>query len=808
MISVGSRARRQLLPVTLVVILIACVTPSATADRSLTEKKKTPLDPEVERALAAFAEKGAPAKAEQFKKHMEGVVEAMGKIVTLTPEDTDKLKQASTKAVDEAVAIWKPLLPTELRVDLSALSPSLALSRISGWKADSFATQRFVENATRPDQLETWTKEVQACLGPERSAQWEKEVMKRKDEREKEAHLRVAPYLSNVDVQLGKDIATQIESLVQGCHLSPEQRKTLDDAKTDVLKQIKDREVPRTERMLQLLTDDVWKDVYDRHHGTLKLDIPEKADDAPEWVAAVKRLVPAEPLAAWRKDRADKKRALTDEVTKGVQPLAGMVRDGYEEALRNETSAMAEGASISPEHVKLLDSAAKTVVADFMKQWEKKMVERLATMNERQRSQVYARRMGISVNLEGENDIRQVPAWKAKVKEILSPDEQQRWQAVLAERRQLALQCFSRVALMEMDKRVYLTAAQREKLEPVAEAAVKKMFGDQGIREEQEYDVDSTEMIHALAKAKEQDVKPLLDEAQWKRWKDMANYDGSDQRRFMPMNGPKPPAPKPPPAKKDGKRVEPPSAESVISEHLFHQSDTLRSRYIAAMQLRVEEAARLGALPPAGVARLATAAKGAVENMLSPWKSSMDSYVRSQLQDATPQNVRPKLEGMGTISMSGYGEGAQDSPLWKTAIDEVMPAEKKKLWKQEQDARNDYQNTAMTGVVLYHLQRQCPITREQWKNLEPLIKRIVNDYTPDLNGWFSSPWYLYSYYVFVPLAGVPEKDLEKVLGPTRMKQVKNTVLPRGQEYWDSIKEQHDQRVRNGGNGYNGISISF
>jgi hypothetical protein len=552
----------------------------------------------------------------------------------------------------------------------------------------------------------------------------------------------------------------------------------------------------------------VWRDFYDRHRGTLKLDIPDRADDAPEWVAVVKRLVPADSLAAWQKDRAVKKRALTDEITKGIQGLAAQAKDSHEMTLRNEVSAMAEGASISKEHVKLLEQAAKGVVEDFMRQWQKKMVERLATMSERQRSQVYGRRMGVGINLEGEGDARQIPAWKTKVKEILSAEEQQRWEDVLAERRQLALQSFSHVALMEMDKRVYLTAAQRQKLEPVAEAVIKKMFGDQGIREEQEYDLDSTEMIRSLAKAREQDVKPLMDDGQWKRWKDLANYDGSDQRRYIPTNGTKTPPPKPPPAKKDGKRLEPPTAESIISEHLSQQSHTLWTKQVAAMQLRVEEAARVGALPPEGVARLATAAKGAVENLLAPWKSSMDGYVRSQLRDATPQNVRPKLDGMGTISMSGYGSGAEDSPLWKEALNEVMPPDKRKLWQQEQDARTDYQNAAMTGVVLYHLQRQCPITVDQRKSLEPLIKRVVNDYTPDLNGWFSSPWYLYSYYVFVPMAGVPEKELEKVLGPSRMKQVKNTVLPRGQEYWDNIKEQHDQRVRNGGNSYNGIYITF
>src|SRR3569623_867906 len=142
----GSRAGRRLMPAFSAIMLIALGTSLSGAARTLTEKKKTPLDPEVEKALAAFAEKSAPVTAEQFKKHMDGVIQAIGKAASLTPEDTEKLNQASAKAVEEAVKIWKPLFPAELRVDISTLTPSLALSRVQTWKAAFSATQRFVEN--------------------------------------------------------------------------------------------------------------------------------------------------------------------------------------------------------------------------------------------------------------------------------------------------------------------------------------------------------------------------------------------------------------------------------------------------------------------------------------------------------------------------------------------------------------------------------------------------------------------------------------------------------------------------------------
>jgi hypothetical protein len=237
--------------------------------------------------------------------------------------------------------------------------------------------------------------------------------------------------------------------------------------------------------------------------------------------------------------------------------------------------------------------------------------------------------------------------------------------------------------------------------------------------------------------------------------------------------------------------------ESIISEHLHKMEERQTAHDLRLMQLRIEEATRIGALSSDAVSRLTTAAKGAVESTLALWRSNMDNWVRGQLMDATPQNARPRLENMGTVYFGNQSAGPQESPIWKKSVEELLPEDKRNAWKKEQDERRAYYDKAVTSAVMIQLQRRCPVTRHQSETLETLIRDVVKDYGPDIQSWLSEPWYLSSYYCLIPLAGVPEKKLTEVLKPDQMKRLKETALPQAEQYWEGIKQQHDQRLRMG-----------
>ncbi len=65
------------------------------------------------------------------------------------------------------------------------------------------------------------------------------------------------------------------------------------------------------------------------------MDIPAKADDAPEWAEAVKKLLTAEQLAYWRKTREDREKALAADIAKDLKPLWDAVHDSQEDRLKD-----------------------------------------------------------------------------------------------------------------------------------------------------------------------------------------------------------------------------------------------------------------------------------------------------------------------------------------------------------------------------------------------------------------------------------------------------------------------------------------
>jgi hypothetical protein len=335
------------------------------------------------------------------------------------------------------------------------------------------------------------------------------------------------------------------------------------------------------------------------------------------------------------------------------------------------------------------------------------------------------------------------------------------------------------------------------------EKAVKSFLESRGFRNSQDYNFSTSELISVMTNAGASAAHPLLQDAQWEHWKDAAKNPGEEgnSRRVVLRGGPQKAAgdesAKPATTKVGMKRMEPPTVESIVSEYMHRMEDRQKASDLKSMQLHIEEASRIGGLTATDMTRLTTAAKGAVEATMVLWRNNMDNWVRGQLMDATPQNARPRLENMGSVYFGNQSSGPQDTSIWKKTVEDVLPEEKRKAWKQEQDARREYRDKAVTSAVIVQFQKRCPITQHQQEQIESMVREVVKDYGPDIQSWLSEPWFLSSYYCLIPLAGVPEKKLAEVLKPEQMKRVKETALPQAEQYWEGIKQQHDQRVRMG-----------
>jgi hypothetical protein len=270
---------------------------------------------------------------------------------------------------------------------------------------------------------------------------------------------------------------------------------------------------------------------------------------------------------------------------------------------------------------------------------------------------------------------------------------------------------------------------------------------------------------------------------QLKRWKELITSTNNSSRNIMPdMNGTFPEAP---------------DMEAAISQHLYKMFVAERSRTMAAMMPQVEEASRLLSLPEPAVARLTTAAKGAVETSLEYWRQFTENFVRQSVQTATPKNLLQTLAGTARANFSRTETKPQNTELWKTTLQTTLNEAQLKKLKHVADERQDYRLKAMAAMCTSELDRRRKLSSDQSAKIETAVQQVLAEYLPDIERYMSPQWFLQYYYALVPLAGVAEKEMQAILTPEQWKLCKERDLPDAIQYWEGIKNNHEQRKKQG-----------
>lgn len=301
----------------------------------------------------------------------------------------------------------------------------------------------------------------------------------------------------------------------------------------------------------------------------------------------------------------------------------------------------------------------------------------------------------------------------------------------------------------------------------------------------------------AASKATEEETKPILDPVQWKHWQEICapkNPEANPPKTEVNANQPPQPA-------------EPEDLERAISDFLQEKTVGGRKRLLAATILKAEDAARVAQLPADMADRLRTAARGDAEESLAAWKTQMDQFLRSNfVRDATAQNVKQRL-----ASLDDYYFGDRFSPfsrrdaqdkesIWDKSVKNELTDQQRGAWQKEVDGRSAYREKAIASALMAEFDRKNPITPGQWEKLEPIIAGILKDYSPEIANNFSSsndtPWYLQYYSMFMPFAGVPEKDFKAILTKEQWDRwTGSNECSNSANYWENIQQNHEQRVK-------------
>jgi hypothetical protein len=279
-----------------------------------------------------------------------------------------------------------------------------------------------------------------------------------------------------------------------------------------------------------------------------------------------------------------------------------------------------------------LDELAESVGKLAMENWRKRAERVIWNSDELQRRQLF-KQGNVYVALDAKDTAKLRAAWEKGLKATLPAEAMKRLEGIRAERKVRQTRAWSKLLIVELDRRVAFTSAQRERLGPIVERLV---GSDPALTAD---DSDAFEngmplqiLYTAGGYANEAEMKTILDDMQWKRWKDACRNRGNDVEgtRFIARNFNAQAE-----EKQTTQSAEPEEIEGVLSDYLYNKASAERARALNAMILKAEDAARVAALPSAAVDRLLSAARGATEQSLNEWKAGLTEAVRPYANGGT-----------------------------------------------------------------------------------------------------------------------------------------------------------------------------
>jgi hypothetical protein len=741
-----------------------------------------PLSPKVEKFLADFVDRCAVEKQKQLTTHMTEVMKAVDAAVKLTADETTAMQEPTSKAVEAAVTAWKQPGVVAMRTYLNRTSDAAATRHINGWKPDLAGLNEPVEGWTPPEQDAGWLAALRKTLGEERFKVWSAADIQARKQTDEEINTYLERWVRESRGPMNEDLQAQIDLMKTKLALNEEQVAALKKTAEALLDQITEAERQRAAGMLRPMPAEARRNILKRSYFYIRFDRPRGPAWEERWEKAAAQVLSAEVIEQWRKVSVEERVKSEAELAELVKPSEVYMRQQMEQSMLAEIDNLATELSLDKERQeklkKLSDEAIEESLKLGRKQWLEQARNYSASERQRMRANTY-------FGLNEEQQAPALPIWKDGLTQVLSDVERTRMTTEKEQREQRSLVALSRACLAEMDRALMLNDVQRLKLEPQMLTLMEPLLEQ---RRQQYWSHSPQQLFQNAGKARAETVREILDDVQWKRWQELTASNSSPSPRNT--------------NDRTATQPEVPDMEEAISKHLYKMLLTERKKTLDAMLPQVEEAQRVLVLPEATVARLTTAAKGAVEHSLGYWRQNTERYVRQTVQSATPKNLLQLLTGTERVSFNRNNgdSGPQSTEVWQTALKAALtPAQLKQLETAAQ-ARQDFRLRAMAAMTVAELDRRRRLSAEQCAKLEPHVKKVLVEYQPDLERYMSTSWFLQYYYALVPVAGVPEKEMQEILTQPQWKLCKDRDLPDAMQYWEGIENNHKNRLKQGGNG--------
>ncbi|WP_050023508.1 hypothetical protein [Verrucomicrobium sp. BvORR034] len=760
------------------------------------ERVKQPLAPEIETALAELAAKVTPLRKKDLTDFMQAEQDWLVQTFQIKEETRVKaLKAAADQAVEEAIKPYPQRLTETHRNRLPAGEAAAAVAAISRWEPEVLAWSRLVLGCTLPDELPVWKDAVKAALDPTQLAAWEKRRIESREAWDKQVKACITPWLNAGRMQAIAQVTTRIDSMLPIMKLDADKATRLREAANKAVDQLSAEEEKRATEPMWFITPARRQQFVETNPVFRAYALDVDPGSRPDWKELVASVASPDELARWDQHLAERKEKAEKEIPGILKLSLDRVRASWEKSLERDADQTLLALRLPKERLKTLEGVKRTVLERAEKRWTTQATEQLQKMEPPARDEIIKKGRGYYLSLQNDDQPQNDTEWKKALEGLITPEERKQVEIANGERKSRREDQVGRLVLSELDRRLAFTSAQRVVLLPLVSKAA---LGDGRLfptePTEYGYDFQSQNFAAIAAKVKEADLKSVLDESQLKAWRELEKAQASQQQE----NSPKPVA------KPDfgTRKPEPEDLEQMVSLFLYEKSLARHTNLMNAMVTAAEDAARVTGLAPDRMARLRTAARGAVEAAMDEWRPTVDSVVRARLQGATVQDVGQRMTSIDSYYFNMYrSRKTEDYPVWQKALKAELNPDQFKKWEGEQKARQDFQDEAVAAFVLAEFDRKVLLNGAQSEALKTRLAAVIRDYQPDLATYFSGsegvPWYLQYYSMLIPIVGVTEKDLKTIITPGQWDAwSKSNEFNNCMSYWSGIEQNHNSRVRN------------
>lgn len=754
-----------------------------------------PSGPETEKALESLSVKHVPIKREQLVTQMDWAIAQMSESVELTKEEIAGLKEDAKSIIDKALEAWRPCFIRSLRFYLQTdQNDEARAQRVERWlKEDTVPITISVEGWLPPNFTPAWSEAVIARLGEGVG----KRVLAAQAAKRREVQNEMTKFLqswaSTSRQPMDDDLRFQIDTVRSSLKL--DQRK-VDDLFVAANKLVDDHvatELKAGRQLLESLTEDQReKTMGTRNSFGARFVRPTSADLEKKWVGIVGKLIGEDLAKQWQGAVAEGREKDEQRMIESLKPNEQRVRPQLEELMLREVDGYVAELALNDERRQALEKLSKEAIDSSIETARKSWIKSIRALSAAERKNGRNRYYGIS----DEDQPQKLALWLDGLKKVLTDDEMKRVKDGLAARKDRMNLALASVTLAEMDKTLALTAEQRAKLETLLSPLMEPLVRD----ENQEYwSFQPYQLFNTAGKIADASVRQILDAEQLQQWGVLSRTtSSSSSRSAVPLNTASEP---------DPEAVQP-DVEVEISRHLYQYALKERTRLWEVMQAHVLDAARVLKLSPEKVKRLTTAAKGAVDAGMAPWRDEVERWVRQTAERAEPKSVKATLASLQRTNFGSRREGPQAQEVWRATVSALLSPAELERWKEVIDVRTRYRTAAMATMTTHELDRRRRLTPEQFTKVKALVQTVLDDYLPDIERYMSHSWHLQYYYALLPLAGVPEAELKAALTDKQWKLVRERDLSDAEQYWSGIESYHKQRLEKGDAGESDSPLFF